>query len=58
MPWKITTMKDVRKEFALKALATGANLTALCLEYGVTRKTGREWRERDPVGRDQPVGGA
>jgi len=46
MPWKITTMKDVRKEFALKALATGANLTALCLEYGVTRKTGREWRER------------
>ena len=39
-------MKDVRKEFALKALATGANLTALCLEYGVTRKTGREWRER------------
>jgi putative transposase len=39
-------MKDVRKEFALKALANGANLTALCLEYGVTRKTGREWRER------------
>lgn len=39
-------MKDVRKEFALKALAAGANLTALCLEYGVTRKTGREWRER------------
>ena len=39
-------MKDVRKEFALKALQTGANLTALCLEYGVTRKTGREWRER------------
>jgi putative transposase len=46
MPWKTTTMKDVRKEFALKALASGANLTALCLEYGVTRKTGREWRER------------
>ena len=39
-------MKDVRKEFALKALANGANLTRLCLEYGVTRKTGREWRER------------
>jgi transposase InsO family protein len=39
-------MKDVRKDFALKALQSGANLTALCLEYGVTRKTGREWRER------------
>jgi transposase InsO family protein len=46
MPWKTTNMKDVRKEFALKALAAGANLSALCLEYGVTRKTGREWRER------------
>ncbi len=46
MPWKPTTMKDVRKDFALKALQSGANLTALCLEYGVTRKTGREWRER------------
>jgi putative transposase len=46
MPWKTTTMKDVPKEFALKALAAGANLTALCLEYGLTRKTGREWRER------------
>jgi len=46
MPWKTTTMNDVRKEFALKALVKGANLTALCLEYGVTRKTGREWRER------------
>jgi putative transposase len=46
MPWKTNTMKDVRKEFAVKALAAGANLTALCLEYGVTRKTGRQWRER------------
>ena len=46
MPWKIETMNDVRKEFALKALAAGANLSALCREYGVTRKTGRQWRER------------
>jgi putative transposase len=39
-------MNDVRKEFALKALAADANLSALCLEYGVTRKTGRAWRDR------------
>ncbi len=39
-------MQEVRKEFALKALEAGANLSALCLQYGVTRKTGREWRER------------
>jgi putative transposase len=46
MPWKTNTMKDVRREFALKALSPGANLSALCREYGVTRKTGRQWRER------------
>lgn len=46
MPWKTETMNDVRKEFALKALMAGANLSALCREYGVTRKTGRQWRER------------
>ncbi len=46
MPWKNTTMNTLRKEFALKALAASAHLTALCREYGVTRKTGRQWRER------------
>jgi putative transposase len=39
-------MTDQRKEFVRKALAAGANLSALCREYGVTRKTGLAWRER------------
>jgi transposase InsO family protein len=42
--------QDIRREFVLKALAPGANLTALCVEYDVTRKTGREWRERGRLG--------
>ena len=42
MPWKTETMNDVRKEFALKALAAGAYLSALCREYGVTRKPIRQ----------------
>lgn len=46
MPWQNETMNEVRKEFILKALAPGANLSALRREYGVTRKTGRKWRER------------
>jgi putative transposase len=46
MPWKNENMNDVRKEFVQKALSEGANLSALCREYHVTRKTGREWRER------------
>jgi putative transposase len=39
-------MKENRREFARKALLAGANLSALCREYDVTRKTGRQWRER------------
>ena len=39
-------MNDVRREFVMKALSPGANLSALCREYHVTRKTGRRWRER------------
>lgn len=39
-------MTDQRREFVIKALAAGANLSALCAEYGITRKTGRQWRER------------
>ncbi|MDB6094547.1 MAG: Integrase catalytic region [Verrucomicrobia bacterium] len=39
-------MTDQRKEFVMKALASGANLSALCREYAVTRKTGRTWRDR------------
>ena len=46
MPWKTITMTDTRRAFVSKALAKGANLSALCREFGVTRKTGRKWRDR------------
>jgi putative transposase len=39
-------MTQVRTSFVKKALAEGANLSALCREFGITRKTGRQWRER------------
>lgn len=43
-------MTDLRAAFVRKALAKGANLSALCAEFGVTRKTGRKWRERARAG--------
>lgn len=46
MPWKIKTMNEVRRAFVQRALAKGANLSALCREFGVTRRTGRKWRDR------------
>ena len=38
-------MEDVRKEFALAA-QNCSNFSALCREYGITRKTGYKWVER------------
>lgn len=41
MPWKTITMTETKRAFVQKALAAGANLSALCREFNVTRKTGR-----------------
>jgi len=37
---------DQRRGFVQQALAAGANLSELCRAYGITRKTGRLWRDR------------
>lgn len=42
-------MIEQRRAFVARALARGANLSALCREFGITRKTGRLWRERARV---------
>lgn len=39
-------MIEQRRLFVQRALANGANLSALCREFGITRRTGRQWRER------------
>ena len=43
-------MTEVRAAFVRRALAKGANLSALCAEFNITRKTGRKWRERARAG--------
>ena len=45
MPWRFKTVEDVRKEFALAA-QNCSNFSALCREYGITRKTGYKWVDR------------
>jgi len=37
---------DRRYEFVLRALSPGANMAALCKEYGISRPTGYKWRDR------------
>ena len=46
MPWQITTMNDVRREFVMKALQSGCEFARLCREYGISRKTGYKWKQR------------
>lgn len=45
MPWECRTMEDQRREFAQAALYS-KNFSALCREFGITRRTGYKWLER------------
>lgn len=45
MPWRSKTVENLRKEFVLSANES-TNLSALCREFGITRKTGYKWVKR------------
>ena len=45
MPWESRTVENQRREFA-QAAESCRNFSALCREYGITRKTGMKWKER------------
>lgn len=45
MPWKDKTVKKLREEFVNEAQHT-RNFSALCREFGVTRRTGYKWLDR------------
>lgn len=46
MPWKETTPMSERKAFVGRALEADVNISALCREYGISRKTGYKWLAR------------
>lgn len=45
MPWESRTVEDQRREFA-EAAESCRNFSALCREFGITRRTGYKWLER------------
>lgn len=49
MPWESRTVEDQRKEFA-RAAQNCSNFSALCREYGITRRTGTKWKQRYALG--------
>ncbi|PMQ17933.1 IS481 family transposase [Janthinobacterium sp. AD80] len=46
MPWKETTLMSTRLEFVLLTQQPGANIAALCRNFGISRKTAYKWLER------------
>jgi putative transposase len=46
MPWRQTCQMDQRTQFIARVLAGGDEMTALCREYWISRKTGYKWLGR------------
>lgn len=55
MPWQEITSMTARKEFILRAQQDGANFSALCRQYGISRKTGYKWLRRHAQDADAGV---
>ena len=46
MPWQERSMPSERQEFVACARQEGANITVLCDQFGISRKTGDKWVAR------------
>ncbi len=46
MPWKVNGVMDQRIGFILAASQPQANLSALCRQFGISRRTGYKWLAR------------
>jgi len=46
MPWREATAMSLRLEFVQLAMKDGANISQLCRDFGISRKTGYKWLQR------------
>jgi transposase InsO family protein len=46
MPWKERQVMSLKMEFVERASREGANVSALCREYGISREAGHKWLRR------------
>ena len=51
MPWESKTVEEKRIAF-ITALKRSSNMSAVCREFGITRRTGYKWLERYEAGED------
>jgi len=47
MPWKEASRMSLRKGFVEQAKKAGANISVLCRQFGISRKTGYKWLKRE-----------
>ena len=47
MPWLETHVRDQRIQFVMTARRPGANVSAVCRAFGISRKTGYKWLSRE-----------
>ena len=50
MPWRELSVMDQREEFVRLALSAGADKSALCRRFGISRDKGYKWLRRYRVG--------
>lgn len=50
MPWQEASIMDQRREFVMLASLEGANVSALCARFGISRETGHKWLRRRRAG--------
>jgi putative transposase len=50
MPWQEVCPMEARMRFVMAVLAQEDSMTALCEEYGVSRRIGYKWLERYRLG--------
>ena len=49
MAWKVCTMMSEKERFRRVASLPNANMSELCREFGITRKTGYLWKNRKEI---------
>ena len=50
MSWETKTVVEQRKQFIIAASTDDANISELCREFGISRKTGHKWIKRAEKG--------
>jgi hypothetical protein len=50
MPWKKVSSMEQKQQFVSLAGTDRFTVTELCLEFGISRKTGHKWLSRHAVG--------